>query len=328
VHGRIVRIGRSIIWTTAAACAAAVVCAYAAAAPQARAGVDRDTLLRDLELLSADNMQGREVGTAGGAKACAYVTARFKASGVQSFGESYLVPFTFTPEGGGGSVQARQGVNIVGRIDGRASDGRYLVISAHYDHLGVKNGQIYNGADDNASGTAALIALGGYFAKHSPEHSLILAAFDAEEEGLRGSQAFVAHPPVDRSAIVMNVNLDMIGRDPARRLFAVGTFLNPFLKPYIARVAAASPITLLMGHDNPAQKDVEDWTRDSDHWTFQAAGIPAIYLGDEDFDQHHKATDDYATMTLDFFVEATDTALALVQELDGHLDEIAQSRHR
>jgi hypothetical protein len=323
-----VRITGWILSTTAAACAAAVVCAYAAAAPQARAAVDRGALLRDLQLLSADDMQGREAGTAGGEKARAYVTARFKASGVRPFGESYAMGFTFTPEGARGSAASRTGANVVGRLDGRAPDGRYLVISAHYDHLGVKNGQVYNGADDNASGTAALIALGGYFAKHPTEHSLIVAAFDAEEEGLRGSRAFLAHPPVDRSAIGVNVNLDMIGRDPASRLFAVGTFLNPFLKPYIARVAAAAPVTLLMGHDDPAQKDVEDWTRDSDHWTFQAAGIPAIYLGDEDFDQHHKPTDDYATMTFEFFVGAADTAIALVQELDGHLDAIAQSRQQ
>jgi Zn-dependent M28 family amino/carboxypeptidase len=287
--------------------------------------IDRTALLRDLRVLSADGMQGRQIDTAGGARARDYVLGRLKASGLRPFGRAYTAPFTFTAARGE-SPAAGRGVNVIGHIDGTLQPARYIVVSAHYDHIGVKNGQVFNGADDNASGTAALIALVAYFSAHPPQHSLIFAAFDGEEAGLRGSRAFVSNPPVDRSSIVVDVNMDMIGRDAAGRLFAVGTFLNPFLKPYLQRVADAAPVKLLFGHDDPGRRDVEDWTKDSDHWSFQQAGIPAIYLGDEDFAQHHKATDDYETMTYDFFVGAAETTLAVVREFDANLDAIARQR--
>jgi len=287
--------------------------------------VDSAALLHDLQVLSADDMQGRQVDTPGGAKARAYVGERLTASGVQPFGDSLEAPFTFTG-GQGGASGPRRGVNLIGRIDGTRQPPSFIVVSAHYDHIGIRNGVIFNGADDNASGTAALIAVAKYFSAHRPAHSIIVAAFDGEEAGLRGSRAFVQAPPVDAASIVVNVNLDMIGRDPDDKLFAVGTFLNPFLKPYLGRVAASAPVKLLLGHDDPNQKGVEDWTRDSDHWSFQQAKIPAIYLGDEDFDQHHKSTDDYETITYRFFVGATETAIAVVREFDANLDAIAQKR--
>jgi Zn-dependent M28 family amino/carboxypeptidase len=153
------------------------------------------------------------------------------------------------------------------------------VISAHYDHLGVRNGVVFNGSDDNASGTAALFSIAAYFKAHPPDNSLLFVAFDAEEPGLRGSQAFVAAPPVDKTAIIADVNVDMIGREDKDRLFAVGVVRNPLLKPYIEAVAAKAPLKLLMAHDDPARRDVEDWSGDSDHASFQRAGIPALYIG-------------------------------------------------
>jgi len=275
--------------------------------------IDSTQLLRDLKTLSADDMQGRQVDTPGGEKARAYVIEQFKAAGVQPFGESYTASFTFA---------GRHGVNVVGHIDGTRQPVRYLVVSAHYDHVGVRNNVVYNGADDNASGTAALFALAKYFAAHRPQHSLLFAAFDGEESGLRGSAAFVKSPPVASDALVVDVNMDMIGRDPDDKLFAVGTRLNPFLKPYLDRVAAAAPVKLLFGHETPGEK--EDWTRDSDHWSFQQAGIPGLYLGVEDFDQHHAPTDDYETITYRFYVHAVETALAVVKEFDANLDAIAR----
>ena len=204
-------------------------------------------------------------------------------------------------------------------------------MSAHYDHLGVQNGVVFNGADDNGSGTAALFALAKYFSKHRPEHSVIFAAFDAEEAGEWGSKAFVKQPPVPAASIVVNVNMDMIARDPNDKLFAVGTRATPFLRPYLEHVAASAPIKLLFGHEDPAGKrggPEEDWSKDSDHYSFQVAGIPAIYLGDEDFDQHHKATDDYETITVNFYIGAVETSLAVVKEFDKNLDAIAKAQSK
>jgi pimeloyl-ACP methyl ester carboxylesterase len=293
----------------------------------ASAVIDAPQLLRDLEILSADDMEGRQAGTPGGEKARAYVVARFKASGLQPFGASFEQPFTFT--GGRSGAQAeRRGVNVVGRIAGTTTPGRFIVITAHYDHIGVRNGQVFNGADDNASGTAALFALAKHFTANRPAHSLIFAALDAEESGLRGARAFVAAPPVDASSIVLNVNMDMIGRDPKDLLYVVGTYRQPFLKPYIERIAARAPVTLVMGHDDPTQKTVENWTNSSDHRAFCEAKIPCLYFGVEDFENHHRATDDYATMTHGFYVRAVETMVLAVKEFDASLEAIANAAGR
>ena len=284
--------------------------------------LDRTALLRDAEILAADAMEGRQAGTAGGARARAYLVGRFAASGLQPFEGSYEHPFDFR-QGGAGRQGSRQGVNVVGWIAGSRQPDRYLVVSAHYDHVGVREGQVYNGADDNASGTAALLALAAHFRARPPEHSLIFAAFDAEEAGLQGSRAFVANPPVPRGAIAVNVNLDMIGRDRDNRLFVVGTRQNPSLRTLLAGVAAEAPVRVLFGHDDPAAVGAENWSRASDHWSFQQAGIPALLLSVEDYEHHHEPTDDYETMTFDFFVNAAETSLLIVKRLDGNLASLA-----
>jgi len=295
-------------------------------APRRSDLIDGPQLLKDLQTLSADDMQGRQVGTAGGEKARGFVVRRFQESGILPFGESYEQPFSFAA-GRGTAAGDRKGVNVVGRIDGTQGSTPSIVLSAHYDHIGVRGRQVFNGADDNASGTAALFALGKYFSAHRPAHTIIVAAFDAEEVGARGSLAFVKAPPVDFASIAVNVNLDMIGRDPDDKLYAVGTHWYPFLKPYLDRVAASAPVKLLFGHDDPQQRGVEDWTKDSDHYAFHQAKIPFVYLGVEDFDQHHKATDDYETMSHDFYVRAVETALRVLQEFDANLDAIKRSRN-
>jgi Zn-dependent M28 family amino/carboxypeptidase len=287
--------------------------------------IDSQQLLTDLRLLSADDMQGRQVDTPSGEKARAYVIERFKASGIAPFGEAYTQPFTFT-QGRGATPTERHGVNVAGHIDGSRQPRHYILVTAHYDHIGVRNGQVFNGADDNASGTAALFAIGKYFAAHRPANSLLFVAFDGEESGLQGSRAFVRQPPVDAASLSIDLNADMIGRDPDDKLYVVGTFLQPLLKPYIEHVAAKAPVKLLIGHDDPAQRNVEDWTRDSDHYSFIQAKIPALYFGVEDFDQHHKATDDYETITYAFYVRAVETLVQVVQEFDANLDALIKQR--
>ena len=146
---------------------------------------------------------------------------------------------------------------------------------------------------------------------------MIFAALDAEEIGLRGAEAFVKQPPVEASALVLNLNMDMIGRDPNNLLYVAGSHQMPFLKPFIERVAAKAPVKLVMGHDDPTQKGVENWTGSSDHARFCQARIPCLYFGVEDFDQHHRATDDYETMTHAFYVRAVETMIAVVKEFDA-----------
>ncbi len=305
------------------ACLALALAVSASAQP---ASIDGAQLMKDVEVLAADDMEGRLVGTPGSARAREYLIQRFKAAGIEPIGESYERPFTFK---GSRDTTERTGVNLVGQIRGTRDPSRYLVVTAHYDHLGVRNGEVFNGADDNASGVAALLAVAARMSAEKPAHGILFAALDAEEAGLQGARALLRDPPVPRESMVLNVNLDMVARDAGNVLFAAGTYHYPFLKAYLTDVARP-PVVLRFGHDAPRkpgeQAGGDDWTRDSDHFPFHEAGIPFVYFGVEDEAQHHKATDDAATVTREFFVGAANTILAAVRKLDANLEAIRARR--
>jgi Zn-dependent M28 family amino/carboxypeptidase len=305
----------------AARALAILLLALAAGAVQpAQHAIDPAAVFEDLAVLAADDMEGRRAGTPGGARARAYIVRRFREAGIQPLGGSYERPFTFrTPTDTGDQT----GVNIVGVIRG-TQDGPWMVVTAHYDHLGVRDGEVFNGADDNASGVAALLAVAASFNRAPPVHPILFAALDAEELGLRGARALLAAPPVPADSIALNVNLDMVARDAANTLFAVGTHHYPFLKTYLEKVAVP-PAVLLFGHDRPEDK-ADDWTQDSDHYPFHQAGIPFVYFGVEDEAQHHKPTDDAETVTKEFFVAAVRTIEAAMRRFDKGLAEIRAKR--
>ncbi|HSJ08133.1 MAG TPA: M28 family peptidase, partial [Longimicrobiales bacterium] len=238
-------------------------------------------------------------------------------------GASFLQPFGFSRR-----AADMDGANVVGVVPGRERPGRYIVITAHYDHLGIRNGEIYNGADDNASGSAALLALAGYFVANPPRHSIIFAALDAEEMGLQGARAFVANPPVPVDSMAININMDMIGRSDAGELYVAGTHHYPDLLPYVEAVAATAAVRLIPGHDAPGGRPGDDWTMLSDHAAFHAAGIPFLYFGVEDHRDYHRATDDLAGIQPGFYVRAARTVLDMVRLLDAELSTGAQSMSR
>ncbi len=270
--------------------------------------LDGPALLRDMQLLAADDMEGRATGTPGAARARALLVDRFRSVGLEPLGDTFEDPFAFD--------DTSRGINLVGRITGTRDPDRFIVVSAHYDHVGVRDGRVFNGANDNASGAAALAHIAAHFTRHRPATSILIVAFDAEERGLRGSRAFVAAPPVDRAALLFNLNLDMIGRDPADALWVSGTHQFPALRPIVARVAADAPVNLRMGYDDPAAGRRNDWTRDSDQWAFIEAGIPALYVGTEDYAFHHDDRDEYESMSHAFYVRAVETVIALTTAFD------------
>jgi Zn-dependent M28 family amino/carboxypeptidase len=238
-------------------------------------------LMRHVHVLAHDSLEGRLIGTPGGAKARTYLLREFAAAGLQPVsGATLEAPFEVRNPRDSASV--RRGVNLIGVVRGRATPDKYIVVTAHYDHVGVRSGAIYNGADDNASGTSALIELARQLRATPPSHSVLIVALDGEEGGLTGAREFVRTPPVPASDIVLNINLDMVGRNERRELYAAGTSHYPFLRPYLDSVTTRSAITLLMGHDSPDGPRSDDWTSQSDHGAFHAAGIPFIYFGVED----------------------------------------------
>lgn len=284
--------------------------------------IDANRLIEDVKILSADDMQGRQIDTPGGAKAREYVRRRFEKSGLKSFGNSFEQPFEYTNR----NNEKRSGANIVGFIKGKQHPEKYIVVTAHYDHVGVNNGEIYNGADDNASGTAALFALAKYFSKNRPANSIIFAALDGEEAGLRGARAFIENPTVKKESILLNVNLDMISHNDSNEIYAVGTYHYPFLKPYIDKVAKTANVKILFGHEGPNVSPDKDWTNQSDHAVFHREKIPFIYFGVEDHKDYHKPTDDFANINQAFYVRAVETILASLKEFDRKAADIENDR--
>ena len=292
------------------------------AAPASKT-LDSAQLMEDVRVLSADAMEGRGTGTKGGAMARAYVTRRFADAGLKPLGDTFEQEFKL-PVGGEGKGAGRSGVNLVGYVRGDKHAERFIVVTAHYDHLGVREGVIYNGADDNASGVAVLLQLAARFGgARRPENSIIFAALDAEELGLVGARALVKQLQAEKRDVALNVNLDMVSRSARGELYVAGAHHVPALRPLLERVAARAPVKLLLGHDRPEQSH-DDWTNQSDQFAFHRAGIPFVYFGVEDHKDYHKPTDDFEAVTTTFFVHAAETILDAVVVLDADLEAVSK----
>ena len=280
-------------------------------------------LYEDVRILAADEMAGRLVGTPGSAKARAYLLERLRTIGVEPVLAGFEQPFEAEHDG-----DLLKGVNLIGRIRGSGNSDRVLLVGAHYDHFGSRDGKVLNGADDNASGVAVLLSIAEQFARERPVHDVVFALWDAEEQGFYGSKAFVAAPPVALSRIAMNLNLDMMSRNDRNELWLAGAHHSPFLRARFEQIAAQAPVSLKLGHDGPPWKDTDDWTGGSDHFVFHQKGIPFAYFGVEDYPDYHKPTDDFAAIPQDFFARSAATALLAARLFDRDLDRIAADANR
>lgn len=270
------------------------------------------TLLSDMEILSSDAYEGRKTGTKGAEMTRTYLNNRFKTIGLKSFSQlkGYEQVFSFNTSKG-----SAEGKNMIGFITGKSD--KVIVISAHYDHIGIIGNEIYNGADDNASGVAALLKFATYYQTHKPNHTLIFAAFDAEEMGLQGAKAFVKNPPVNLDQITLNINMDMISHNDKAELYVCGTFKYPLLKNYF--YTTNPNLKVLFGHDDPALGK-DDWTRQSDHSAFNDENIPFLYFGVEDHKDYHKASDEYQNINKSFFTDASNAILEIINNIDKERD--------
>ncbi|MBB5745433.1 M20/M25/M40 family metallo-hydrolase [Brevundimonas variabilis] len=277
-------------------------------------------LITDLRTLSADDMEGRDTGAPGGERARAYIVARLEAVGVAPSSMGRLQPFQTqgrTREG----ARTFNGTNILGVIPGTRVGDRYIVISAHYDHVGVNDGQIYNGADDNASGVATMLELARRLKADAPEHSVILVAFDGEERGLIGAKHFVEAPPVPLASIALNMNFDMTARaETDGKLWVTGTYQHPTFRPLLETVQPQGPVSLAFGKDTPQDTGANNWVEASDHGAFYRAGVPFLYLGVDYHPDYHKPTDDFEKVTPEVFTASTELAIAAFRTLDRSLD--------
>ncbi len=276
-------------------------------------------LLDIQKMLASDEFKGR--GTGNNKEAQDLIIGHFHKTGLKKLTDSYAVPFNFIDLL---TRKKREGINVVGYITGKTNPDEYIVIGAHYDHLGIVNDTIYNGADDNASGTAALLYLSDFFSKNQPENSIIFAAFDAEEQGLYGSIDFVNKPYVSLSNIKLNINFDMISRNPKNEIYVVGTLPYPQFKLPITTVAKNHPLKVSYGHDDPDDKTKDYWMNSSDNAAFFQKGIPNITFSEEDHPDYHKSTDDLENTDPDFYINVVKFITESIQAIDQNFPTTKQ----
>ena len=271
------------------------------------APIDRESLLADLAWLASPELAGRRTGTAGAEAARRILEARFAEIGLRPLGASgYRHPF-------GGETP---GINLVAHLPGADPEAGWLVVVAHYDHLGEEEGEIFPGADDNASGVAVLLAAAEALAELPRSRPVLFVCPDAEEWEQAGSRALVAAPPVDLDRIDLVVNLDMLSRSAAGELWVAGTAHFPELLPRVAAAAARSAVAVRTGHDVPDEERA-DWTEESDHAAFHAAGVPWLYFGVEDHDDYHTPDDTFERIDVEFFLSAAATVVDFLAGLAG-----------
>lgn len=299
-----------------AGCAAPAVAPLATPQPPAF----QAQLLEDVRILASDEMQGRDTGSAGGEAARAYIVGRMEALGVQAPMVGRLQPWEMTGRGREGPT-TWNGVNVLGVVRGTRVTDRYIVVTAHYDHVGEHGGQIYNGADDNASGVATMLALAAELQREAPEHNVLFVALDGEERGLLGARHFVEAPPFPLSSITMNLNFDMTARaETDGKLWVTGTYQHPHFRPVLEALPPRGAVGLAFGKDTPEDTGEDNWVEASDHAAFHRAGVPFLYLGVNYHPDYHRPSDDYERIDPVVFSSSTRLAIDAFRALDQALD--------
>ncbi len=274
--------------------------------------ISKEALLHHLAYLSSDELQGRRTGEPGNLAARNYIIDEFLSQGL----EVTLQPFTF--ERRGTSFDA---VNSIATIKGTENPDNYIAITAHYDHVGIgkaiENDSIYNGADDNASGVAALLVMIKYFKENPPKNTLLFIALDAEELGLQGAKYFVE----DNAGmnIKLNINMDMISRNEHNEIYICGSRYTPPLKNYFSNIPQNTfPVKFTLGHDGLDGKD--DWSTQSDHFHFYRNNIPFLYFGVEDHPGYHKPSDEFEYIHPEFYYQVVRFITNTIADLDSKIE--------
>ncbi len=256
----------------------------------------KTTLKKHLSILASDSLEGRQTGEQGQKKAATYIATQLQ--------KMKLKPITFQEQQTyfqhyrieTGTVDDINTENVIAWIEGTDKKDEYLVLSAHYDHLGKENGKVYNGANDNASGTSALLEIAKAFAMaakngHQTRRSIVFIFFSGEEMGLLGSKAYVQNPifPLDKT--FANLNMDMIGRqeypkDDIGKVYLIGAEYNKNLKKLSQNVSKTYQNMQL------EYEDKESYYLRSDHYNFAEKGIPILFYHDGSTSDYHQTSDD------------------------------------
>ena len=293
---------------------------------QAEEKITKEDSKAILSYLASDKLEGRGTGQEGNRVAARFIAKKFKSYGLEAIhppvyiqpvpspppidGYGYFQDFDYSYTITSGLFRKKTVTvntsNVVGIIRGRTD--KCILFGAHFDHLGIKSGRIYNGADDNASGTTALLELAEAFAKSAkkPKHTLIFGAFSAEEVGLIGSKYYVNNPASPLKNCDLMVNMDMIGRlsgnNPTLNLQSGNLSKNT--KGLVYKIEDKYPFNFNL---TPA-----GWR--SDHAHFNSRGIPVLFFHTGSHPQYHQPSDDENLINYEGLTQITKFILELSTE--------------
>jgi hypothetical protein len=280
-------------------------------APSPSPAPDTGALIRDVRYLASDALEGRGTGTPGNDSAAAYIARRFARLGLSPafsadssrvcksrstcdgrFVQPFVAKSVAAAHAGLPGELPTQNVVAVVRGTDPALREEFVILGAHFDHLGRSefgaldpdaHNAIHNGADDNASGTAAVLELARLLHRNPPKRSVMFVTFSGEELGVLGSEYFVSHSPVPLEKVRAMLNFDMVGRMENNRLIVYGVATATELNDIVAKANRTSPLEITATGDGFGA---------SDHASFYARDLPVLHFFTNVHDDYHKATDD------------------------------------
>ncbi len=299
------------------------------------------TLLAHVEFLAADSLYGRRAGSVYELQAAEYIRSAFVSNGLEPGAPDYFQTFIFpdseltkSARGRGGQLSGVESRNVLGKFPGEGSlRGQWLILGAHYDHLGWRTADsssgsadsiiIFNGANDNASGVALMMEVARYLAHYltlgegsgADRRSIMFQAYGAEELGLLGSIHFTRNPVVPMDSIAAMINLDMVGNLRDDELIVMGATSSPLWKALLGEVNSES---LMLVYD-------DQFIGRSDQFPFYQEERPVLFFFTGMHDEYHTPLDDVVLLNLEGMVRVGNLAVAVLLNVTNRLDAPAYS---
>jgi hypothetical protein len=296
-------------------------------------------LSKHLYIVADDNMEGRNTGEPGQKRAGEYLINEYKKNGI-SFPPGATnfyqkVPSEFMKRGFAPKLNDSE--NIWAFIEGSEKPQEIIVISAHYDHVGMKNGEVFNGADDDGSGTVALLEIAQAFKKaknegNGPKRSILFLHVTGEEHGLHGSRFYSENPLFPIENTVVDINIDMIGRRDTLHpktnnyVYVIGSDRLSSELHTINEEVNAKYTQLELDYKYNDRKDPERIYFRSDHYNFAKKGIPAIFFFNGIHADYHQSSDTPDKIEYDALAKRAQLAFVLAWELANRPERIKVDR--
>lgn len=297
--------------------------------------ISTKSLEANLTVIASDDMEGRDTGSEGQKRAGRFMVDFYKKNDIpfpkgatdyyQRIPASYL------------NAKRNEGLNdsenIWAFIEGTEKPEEIVVVSAHYDHIGIKNGEICNGADDDGSGTAGIMEIAAAFQRakkegHGPKRSILILHVTGEEHGLHGSRFYSENPLFPLANTVADVNIDMIGRrdtfhpNTNNYIYLIGSdYLSTDLYNICEDVNKKNNF-LTIDYKYNDKKDPNRFYYRSDHYNFAKNGIPVVFLFNGTHEDYHKPTDEIDKIEFDALTVRTKYAFAIAWEIANRKDKL------